>query len=301
MKRPRVAVIINPVSGTGRNPAVVRQRREQAASLLHAHGVDSAPILTERPGHGRELASALLAEGVRLVIAWGGDGTVNEVGSALAFTDAVLGIIPSGSGNGLARELGVPQQAAAAFAAALGGDDRVMDAGEVDGRLFFNVAGFGLDARVAHAFAEDGLVRRGFAEYVRLAARELFTFTPQPQTIVADGDTLQSTPLIVAVANTRQYGNGALIAPRARIDDGRLDVVIVDARALWRIVWHVPKLFTGGLTRVPGVHMRTAVEVVVSGSSPLLYHLDGEPCRSAGPVSVRVRPAALHVRVPKTA
>jgi YegS/Rv2252/BmrU family lipid kinase len=235
------------------------------------------------------------------VIAWGGDGTVNEVGSALAFTGATLGVIPSGSGNGFARELGVPPQPAAAFAVALAGRDRMIDAGEADGRLFFNVAGFGLDARVAHAFAEGGLVRRGFAEYVRLAARELFAFTPQLQTIVADGDSLQRTALIVAVANTRQYGNGALIAPLARIDDGRLDVVIVDARPLWKIAWHVPKLFTGTLARAPGVHVRTAVEVVLSSSGPLLYHLDGEPCRSDAPVTVRVRPAALRVRVPRDA
>ncbi len=301
MTRPRVGVIINPVSGTGRDPAVVQQRRDLAASLLHAHGIDSAPILTERPGHGRELAAALVDDGVGLVIAWGGDGTVNEVGSALAFRDATLAIIPSGSGNGLARELGVPLQPAAAFAVALAGRDRMMDAGEIDGRLFFNVAGFGLDARVAHAFAAGGLVRRGLPEYVKLAARELLAFTPQAQTVIADGETLRGTPLIVAIANTRQYGNGALIAPQARIDDGQLDVVIVEYRALWRTVWHVPRLFTGGLARVPGVRMRQAVEVVVSSDRPLLFHLDGEPGRSDVAVSVRVRPQALRVRVPKRA
>jgi diacylglycerol kinase family enzyme len=165
----KVSVIINPISGTGGRLDIARARAEQAAALLTARGVEPEVFLTERHGHARELAASALGRGVSLVLAWGGDGTVNEVASVLAFRDATLGVIPSGSGNGLARALAIPLDPSKAFALAFDGMDLVMDAGELDGRLFFNVAGIGLDARVAHEFSAHGLVRRGLARYVAFA------------------------------------------------------------------------------------------------------------------------------------
>ena len=144
---PRTAVIINPISGTGGRPDAARRRAEQAAALLTALGVDAEIFVTERGGHARELATAVVDRGMPRVIAWGGDGTVNEVASALAFRAATMAVIPSGSGNGLARELSVPLEPAGAFATAVDGRTRVIDCGELDGRLFFNVAGLGLDAQ----------------------------------------------------------------------------------------------------------------------------------------------------------
>src|SRR5690606_17971722 len=125
--------------------------------------------------------------------------------------------------------------------------------GELDGRLFFNVAGVGIDARVAYEFAAQGLVRRGFGRYLQVAARELYTYNPAEQTVVTDGVAHRTRALLVALANSRQYGNGALIAPHARLDDGQLDVVIVEDRPLWRALLQVPRLFTGHLDRAPGV------------------------------------------------
>jgi YegS/Rv2252/BmrU family lipid kinase len=295
----RVAVIINPVSGTGGRPAVARDRRALAASLLRERGLDVEPQFTERPGHGRELAAAMLERGVSLVIGWGGDGTMNEIASALAFRDAAVAVIPSGSGNGLARELGVPLAPRDAFAVALDGRDRMMDAGELDGHLFFNVAGLGLDARVAHEFAANGLVRRGFSRYLAIAARELFAFSPDEHTIVADGEVLHTRALIIAIANARQYGNGAVIAPHAVIDDGLLDVVIVAHRSAWAALWQVPKLFSGQLARAPGVQMRTVSKVEITSARQVLYHVDGEPFVGGASIRARVHPQALRVRVPR--
>ena len=295
---PRVAIIINPVSGTGGRPDVARERASLAASVLRARGLAVEPRFTERSGHGRELAASMLADGVSLVIAWGGDGTMNEIASALAFRHATLAVIPSGSGNGLARELRIPMDARAALAVALDGHDRTIDAGELDGRLFFNVAGFGLDARVAHEFAANGLVRRGFARYVAITARELFAFEPDEHTIVADGDVFRARALIVAIANARQYGNGAVIAPNALIDDGRLDVVVVAHRPVWATLLQVPKLFSGRLARAPGVRMTTASEIEITSARPVLYHVDGEPFVGGASVRARVHPLALRVRVP---
>jgi diacylglycerol kinase (ATP) len=292
-----VAVIINPISGAGRRPDVGRQRAEFATALLHARGVDGEVFVTERGGHARELAHAALLRGASLCIAWGGDGTINEVASALAFTPASLGIIPSGSGNGFSRELGIPFDPQAAFALALGTHDRVIDCGEIEGRLFFNLAGVGLDARIAHQFAATGLVRRGFRRYLEIASSEIFSRTPHEYEIAVDGQPRRTHVLLVAIANGRQYGNGALIAPAARIDDGKLDVVVVDDRSAWAVIRHAPKLFRGRLAEVPGVTMTSATRVEITAHEPLIYHVDGEPCEGGSTVSARIRPAALRVRV----
>jgi diacylglycerol kinase (ATP) len=278
---------------------VARRRAELAAGLMASSGVAGEVFLTERPGHARELTQAVLARGVPLVIAWGGDGTVNEVASALAFREASLGVVPSGSGNGLARELAIPFDPAAAFAVALDGADHVIDAGELDGRLFFNIAGLGLDARVAHRFAAHGLVRRGFIRYLEIAAREVFTFEPHEHTIVADGVHMRTRAMIVAIANGRQYGNGALIAPAARIDDGKLDVVVVDHRSVFATLRHVPKLFQGRLAEADGVRMLTASTVEVTCAHEVPYHVDGEPFIGGAAIHARIRPSALRVRVPR--
>lgn len=293
-----VAVIINPISGTGGRPDAARRRAERAAAFLRDRGVDGQVFVTERPGHARELTRAVLDEGVSTVIAWGGDGTINEVGSALAFHAVSLAIVPSGSGNGLARELQIPREPDAALQVALTGDERTMDAGELDGRLFFNVAGIGLDARVSHRFAEDGLVHRGFHRYLAITARELFRYKPVDQTIVLDGAVLHARTLLVAIANGRQYGNGALIAPTARVDDGRLDVVVVDYRPGWRAILQIPRVFMGDIARVPGVTIRSAVDIEVTSHSHVLYHVDGEPAIGSVSLKARVCPRALRIKVP---
>jgi diacylglycerol kinase (ATP) len=293
----RVVVIINPISGAGRRPDVARQRAELATAFLHRRAVDGEVFVTERGGHARELAFSALGRGASLCIAWGGDGTINEIASTLAFSGASLGVIPSGSGNGFSRELRIPFDARAAFEIALGGHDRVIDAGEIEGRLFFNLAGVGLDARIAHQFAATGLVRRGFRRYLEIASNEIFTRTKHEYAITVDGHLRRSHVLLVAIANGRQYGNGALIAPAARIDDGKLDVVIVDDRSPWAVIRHAPKLFRGRLADVPGVTMSSATRIEITANEPLIYHVDGEPCAGGSTVSARIRPAALRVRV----
>jgi diacylglycerol kinase (ATP) len=296
-----VAVIINPISGTGRRVDAARQRAEQAVEVLSARGVRPEVFVTERRGHARELAVAARARGAKVVFAWGGDGTVNEVASALAFTGTALGIIPAGSGNGLATELGIPREPAGAVAAAFSGHERLIDAGELDGRLFFNVAGYGLDARVAHRFSADDGARRGFGQYLRLAARELAAYAPETCCVSTDGIAIEvrTRVLLVAIANGRQYGNGAMVAPHARLDDGRLDVVVIRHRPAWVALAQVPFLFAGQLARVPGVRMTTAIEVEVLAEGAMCYHIDGETSVAEGSLRGRVRPRALLVRCPE--
>jgi YegS/Rv2252/BmrU family lipid kinase len=294
----RVAVILNPISGTGGRPELARRRIAQAEAMLSTRGIDGRVLVTQQSGHGSMLAREAIAEGASLVVAWGGDGTINEVASELAFREVAFAVIPSGSGNGLARELRIPLDAEQAFGVAFGPTDRVIDAGEIEGRLFFNVAGVGLDAQVAHEFAVTGLERRGFARYIEIASRHLFSFRAGDYHIVADGVSWQTRALVVALANGRQYGNGAVIAPDARIDDGRLEVIVVGERSALKALTQMPMLFSGRIGQVPGITMTAVQEVTVSSSAPMIYHADGEPCAGGTSIRARIRPKALRVRVP---
>jgi len=291
----KVAVIINPISGAGRRRDVARIRAEQAAALIEKRRLNAEVFVTERPGHARELAQSGLRRGVTTFVAWGGDGTVNEVGSALVGSDATLAIVPSGSGNGLARELGIPLEPAGAFQVVFEGRARLIDAGELDGHLFFNIAGIGLDARVAHRFAQGGLERRGLVRYLELAAREIASFTPQEYALTADGCDLNVRPLLIAIANARQYGNGALIAPEALLDDGKLDLVVVDYLPAWKVLMHAPKLFAGTVARVPGVSITKTSSLGIASDAALVYHVDGEPHVGGQCVNGRIHARALRV------
>jgi diacylglycerol kinase (ATP) len=296
---PSIAVIINPISGTGGRIDVARARASQAADLIVSHGGDPSNVfLTERGGHARELALAALARGISTIVAWGGDGTMNEIGSALAHTEASLALVPSGSGNGLARDLGIPFNPSAALDIAWNGRDRTIDAGEIDGRMFFNVAGIGLDARVAHRFAANGLERRGFARYMEITIGELRGYVPDQLTITTPAASINASAMLVAIANGRQYGNGAIVAPHARLDDGKLDVVVVANRSYLRACVELPFMFAGQIHRLGGVTTQPTETVSITAAYPVVYHLDGEPIAGTLGIHARARPGALRIRVP---
>lgn len=286
-----VSVIINPVAG-GATPAQGLSRATLASDVLASRGVVGDVFVTERRGHARDLAEGARRRGHRLVVAWGGDGTVNEVASALAGSDAVLGIVPSGSGNGLARELGLPRRADRALAASLSGSIRTIDAGEIGGRWFFSVAGVGFDAHVAAAFDRSGHLRRGFSTYARITARELWRYRCGTYSV----DTGAARPaLLITFANTSQFGNGARIAPGARLDDGLLDLVTMEERSRVATVCGLPRLFTGGAERVPGLRIRKVERARVESQAPMTFHVDGEPVQGGRCLDARVLPGVLRV------
>ena len=294
---PRLVVIINPVSGGGGIGDRGRARVAQATAFLARHRLDGDVRVTERSGHARDLARSALTGGtVPVVVAWGGDGTVNEVASALAGSAGRMAIVPGGSGNGLARELGIPSRPEDALALASNGTDRQIDVGELDGHPFVNIAGLGLDARVAHRFAAGGPGRRGLGRYVRVTVRELLRREAEDYRVVTPTATLATRALLIAIANGRQYGNGAVIAPHARLDDGRLDMVVVAGRSPLRALAEIPFLFSGLADRLPGVQAWTTDRVEISAAGPLRYHVDGEPFTGGRSVIARIRPRALTVR-----
>lgn len=301
----RAVVIVNPIAGPGRSNTLDRCAAI-ARSTLAAHGYSADVVVTESPADAHRFAQEAVKSKAELVVAWGGDGTINGAGSALVGTSVPLGIVPGGSGNGLARDLGLPSEPARALAVAATGRERAIDAGELQGSLFFNVAGIGLDAEIAARIANPG-ARRGFAGYVIATVQELRRYEPQLYAIrigsegsrlsaLTDAPTIESHALFLALANSRQYGNGAQIAPQAQLDDGAIDLVVVGGPS-WRLVARLPAFFRGRLVEGRDLLMRRATTLSISASRPILFHVDGEPRTGPETVTLRVHPRALRIRV----
>ncbi len=291
-----VAIIINPISG-GARPATAVRRAQIAVDAVERHGDRPDVFVTERPGHARELARAAAARGARLVIAWGGDGTINEVASALVFGDVPMGIVPAGSGNGLANELGVSAQPARAIASALAAEARLVDVGEIAGRYFVNIAGIGFDAEVAAKFNHPDNTTRGLRGYAALTARSFFTYRAHEYAIRADAQEARTRALMIVIANGTEFGNRILIARGARVDDGVLDVVVVEERSLAATIGRVPWLVARQIHRVPQWSTRPARRVTIECAEPMIFHVDGEPVVGGTRLDARVHPGALRVCV----
>jgi YegS/Rv2252/BmrU family lipid kinase len=292
-----VVAIVNPLSGAGATPDAARSRAGLLERRFAAGGIRGRVHVTERGGQARDLARAALDAGASLVIAWGGDGTINEVASTLARSATPLGIIPAGSGNGFANELGLDADPGRALETALGGRTRAIDAGEFDGRLFFNIAGTGLDAAVAEQFNRRALGRRGMWPYVRIGLRELFRYEGRRYRLILDGEARVANALLVAFANGREYGNRIRLAPKAVMDDGRLEAVVVEDRRPLSRIWDCRHLALGRAEDTPGLTIRRVETATIETDGDIVYHLDGEVGRARGRVEVRVVPAALTVRV----
>ena len=269
-----------------------------ARATLRDHGIDATIRQTTAGGDARVFAREAVDAGCSLVIAWGGDGTVNEVASALINSHAALAIIPAGSGNGLAADLAVPFEPVAALGIAAKGRTVEIDAGQVNECHFFNIAGVGVDAVIAARFAERGLSRRGPLAYAQLSTIELMRYKSQTYTLTIDGRAYDHRAMLVAIANGRQYGNRLLIAPNARLDDGRLEVVIVEPHSLLKIAWRLPALFRGTLKAGWGIDMRSVRTLRVRTAGPIPFHVDGEPRLGQDELVITTHPKALRVRVP---
>jgi diacylglycerol kinase (ATP) len=294
-----IVAIVNPLSGTGATRGVAEARVALLNARFDAARVRGSVHLTERRFHAGELARTAVAHGTKLVIAWGGDGTINEVGAALAGTGVVLGIIPAGSGNGFASELGLPRTPEAAIATALDGRDRPIDGGELGGRLFFNIAGIGFDAVVAEQFNLRTLGRRGMGPYVQIGLRETFRYRALRYRIRLDDERFESDALLIAFANGREYGNKIRLAPHAQMDDGKLEAMVVEDRGPLSRLWCGRHLALGTADRAARVVKRSIETAEIDCDAEMPYHLDGEIGRMRGPITVRILPKLLTVRVPR--
>jgi YegS/Rv2252/BmrU family lipid kinase len=297
---PGTVVIINPRSGPQRRGRG-SERVDAAKRAIDRLGVAADIRVTERAGHAHDLALDAAASGAELVVAWGGDGTINEVARALVQRDEAgavppaLGIIPGGSGNGLSRELRIPFDPAHAIERALRSPVRHIDVGEIGEHLFFNVAGIGLDAHVA-ALVTTRVHHRGLLPYLTATAGDLIHYRPGEYVIDVAGATKHVTALVLACANSRQWGFGAQIAPGSNLEDGLIEFVIVEDRGFVGNAVRVPALFLGRIDRQRGVETHRVREVTIRSREPMLFHVDGEAKQGSDTLTAHVHPRALRLR-----
>jgi YegS/Rv2252/BmrU family lipid kinase len=292
----RVVVVINPVSGAGLDPTAAGRRAALVQATLQRAGLVAHIHVTTGSGHARELAAAAAHDGADLVIVWGGDGTVNEVGSALVGTDTALGLVPAGSGNGLAASLGVPRLPEAALQRALDAPVRRVDVGMLASRPFFNIAGVGLDAHIAGCFNVRARGRRGKWPYVMIGVREGSRYLAQDYEIELDGDRRTVSALLIAFANGREYGMGACLSPGALLDDGLLEATVVEDRSVLARFVDVRHLVTRSVARASKVLVRQVRSATLRCDRPMQYHVDGEPGVAHGSIEVGIVAGGLSVR-----
>jgi diacylglycerol kinase (ATP) len=291
-----VVAIINPVSGAGMDTTVAQRRVALLRDELNRRNLRSSIHLTERAGHAAELATAAAESNIELVIVWGGDGTLNEVGGALAGSQTAVGLIPAGSGNGLAGALKVPKDPVAALALALGSRSRVIDVGVLGTRRFLNVAGIGVDARIAVLFNQRARGSRGRWPYISIGVAQGCRYCASEYRIQLDGTELHRQALLIAFANGREYGMGAVLAPGAELDDGLLDAFIIEDRSVPARFWHARHLARGTVERAPGITQQKVRTAAIESDTPMEFHVDGEPGRAEGRLDVSLLPRALRVK-----
>ena len=294
-----IDLIVNPASGPASRRLPRHDRLAFVSHRLRALGATTLRATeTTGPGDGARAVRAALDAGTDRVVAWGGDGTVNEVAAGLLDTGTCLGIIAGGSGNGLARGLGLPLDVDTAVAVAMHGRAHDIDTGLVGGRTFLNLAGVGFDAAVAHRF-NTANQRRGLGPYVSSVVREWRTFESLRFRLrLDDAPPVELDAHLVVVCNGQQYGHGARIAPAAAFDDGLFDVVAVPTITATRLARHGWRLFSGSLARVPGVFTGRARRIQLSQDRPLPIHLDGEVMAAELSRTFEVRPRSLRVMKP---
>ena len=292
-----VHAIINPISGAGADPNAARHRIAMIEQAAARRGIVATIAVTERSGHASHLARAAVEANCESLIVWGGDGTVNEAGSALIGTATILGLVPAGSGNGLAAALGVSRDAVTALADAFDAPAHRIDAGVMAGRPFFNIAGIGFDARVAALFNRRGRGARGGWPYIVIGVREGYKYASVEYALTLDAVASRSKALLIAFANGREYGIGARIAPGARLDDGVLDAIVVeDPGSFVTRFWHARHLATGTPDRAPTVTLRRITSAVIETDGEMEFHVDGEPGVARDRIEVSIVPGALSVR-----
>jgi YegS/Rv2252/BmrU family lipid kinase len=294
-------LIVNPAAGGGRSARLAPQM-EQA---LAAHGLSVRSVATRDLAHARELARAAAAGG-ETVVTLSGDGLIGVVADALrGLPGALIGVLPGGRGNDLARVLELPEDARQACATVAEGVPRSVDLGAVgegegpeDGRAFVGIASAGFDSE-ANRIANEAPSWLGGLVYAYGALRALFSWRPARFEIelLPSGERHAFTGYTVAAANSRAYGGGMFLAPEAMLDDGLLDIVVTEQVGKLSFLANLPKVFNGTHVTLPSVHVFRAAAVRISADRPFTMYADGDPIGEL-PVLVRALPAAIRIITP---
>jgi YegS/Rv2252/BmrU family lipid kinase len=292
-KKYKVQAIINPVSGAGSK----RKIPKMIEDICGEKGYLLAISFTEYVGHANELTRRAVEGGADLIIAVGGDGTVNEIAQAMIHSEAALGIIPKGSGNGLARELHIPMDSKRALEMIVKRHVITIDCCKANGRVFFTTCGVGFDAAVSQKFAREK--RRGSLTYVKNTIGEYLSYKPEAYELLTDNHTIKEKAFLVACANASQYGNNAYIAPHANIQDGKMDVTILSPFTPLDIPSLAVQLFTKQIDRNSKIKTLTASRISIIRQKEGLMHLDGEPIMAESRIDISIIPKALKVITPE--
>ncbi|HRI78256.1 MAG TPA: diacylglycerol kinase family lipid kinase [Cyclobacteriaceae bacterium] len=288
----KVFFIINKYSGTGFQSKIEGRIIDSCARLK----LEAILEYTQYRGHAIELARQAAAEGILRVFAMGGDGTVNEAAQGLIGTSTALGILPKGSGNGLARHLRIPLPLDRALNLLEQYNILEMDVLRINDKISVNVSGIGFDAHVAGQFGKNG--KRGLAGYTRLVLQEFRSFKEFDCDAVLDGKTYHRNAFIIALANSSQFGNNARIAPLASVCDGVMDVCFIKKIPVAAMPAFTTRMFLGKTERSRFVEIVKASRFKIKFNDPQPYHIDGEPHDPIHEFVVEVLPASLKVIVP---
>lgn len=286
---PSALLLINPISGTRNKKDIC----DLAHKRLKDARIDLEIVHTRHKGHGAQLASDAASRGVDIVMVAGGDGTVNEVASALMHTETSLGIIPCGSGNGLARTLGISMDFDKAIDTVARNRPHAIDCGIADGKPFFCTFGVGFDAAVTEKFSNAK--RRGKMQYVRSALLEYLNFSPDHYALEIDGEIYTEEALQIAVCNASQYGNNAYIAPKASLSDGLLDITVIRNGSTFDQAIAGIDLLSGNLTKNRIIDSFKAHNVKIIRMKEGPAQIDGEPLTLGRKISIHCEEACLKV------
>jgi YegS/Rv2252/BmrU family lipid kinase len=289
----RIAFIINPISGS-RNKDAVWSHITQVFGQLPDHELIMFTTACVNDGYKRALR--LANERYDVVVAVGGDGTVNEVARGLLHSKTALGIVPMGSGNGLARHLQIPLGFRNAVEVIRTGDIQLIDAAKINEKIFFCTAGVGFDALIGHLFNEQK--KRGLCHYIELATKNALRYRPRQYHIQIDGVSIRQRAFLITVANASQWGNNAYIAPEANTSDGWLDVVILNEYSLIEAPLLLPRLFTRTIHKAWSTEMLRGRHIRITRARNDFVHFDGESDFMGRTIDINIIPLALKVIIP---
>lgn len=289
-KTEKIFLIINKYAGHGLGEKAVKS----VVPFLKSQDYTVEYSFTNHPGHATELATKASADGFDLVVAVGGDGTVNEVAQGLIGTDTTMGIVPMGSGNGLARELGISMDMLKSARTLISGVNLQLDVCKLNDQRFLCTSGIGFDALIAHQMSKAA--SRGFLKYVQLVVTESIFYKPLAIRMKIDGVTIEKPVFLITFANASQFGNNAFIAPGASMTDGLIDVVVVRKFAkFWMPVFAVA-LFSKLIPKLPFVDCYKARQIELQLADTPHYHFDGEPGELRVPSKISLDEKKIWVR-----
>ena len=274
--------IVNPISGTQGKQAILRRIRIKMSKIDAEYSIEK----TQYAGHATQIATQAAQNHVDVVVAIGGDGTVNEVGRALIHTKTALGIIPCGSGNGLARHLHIPMDPNAAIDLAIQGELQCIDYGKINDIPFFCTCGVGFDAFVSLKFADSG--KRGLLTYLENTLHESLTYKPETYEIVNEEGTQKQKAFLIACGNASQYGNNAYIAPQASLTDGLMDVTILEPFTVLDVPSLSFQLFNKTIDQNSRIKTMRTKKITIHRTKPGVFHYDGDPMMGDKDLTVEI-------------